>query len=111
MDSVSVEIGSAVVLVLTSLATYLKAHGDVKAIKDDREATKAARDRESQELREKVVELQFKYGALKDSQNLQDERMNDATKAIGVLNTTLAQVLTKLDNIGETLKELKEKYK
>lgn len=101
----------AVVLLLTNTAAVVKIWGDNITTKNDRLQTKESRDRDSQALHDEVLELRFKYTALKDAQQLQSEQIADAAKQVGILNTQLAQVLVKLDNVIETLKELKAESK
>lgn len=103
-----IKIGGAVVLLLTNLALFFKSKADINSVKNDRLQTKETRDRDSQALHDEVLELRFKYTALKDAQQLQSEQIADAAKQVGVLNTQLAQVLVKLDNVIDTLKELKQ---
>ena len=97
----------AVVLLLTNTAAVVKIWADNITTNNDRAATKESRDRDSQALHDEMIELRFKYTVLKDAQQLQSEQITDATKQVGILNTQLAQVLVKLDNVIETLKELK----
>lgn len=108
MEDMYVKIGGALVLLLTNLALFFKSKADINSVKNDRLQTKESRDRDSQALHDEVLELRFKYTALKDAQQLQSEQIADAAKQVGVLNTQLAQVLVKLDNVIETLKELKQ---
>ena len=103
-----IKIGGAVVLLLTNLALFFKSKADINSVKNDRLQTKETRDKDSQALHDEVLELRFKYTALKDAQQLQAEQIADAAKQVGVLNTQLAQVLVKLDNVIDTLKELKK---
>ena len=109
MDNISVEIGVAVVAVLTSLAGWFKSHSELNSVIKDRETTKSQRDQDSQQLHDKVIGLEFKCTALKDAQNLITEQLADTAKAVGVLNTQFATLLTKVDSVLETLKELKER--
>jgi hypothetical protein len=108
MEDMYIKIGGALVLLLTNLALFFKSKADINSVKNDRLQTKETRDRDSQALHDEVLELRFKYTALKDAQQLQSEQIADAAKQVGVLNTQLAQVLVKLDNVIETLKELKQ---
>lgn len=108
MDNISVEIGMAVVAVLTSLAGWFKSHADLASVIKDREVTKYQRDQSFQEVRDKVQALEFKCGALKDAQKLADDRLNDASKQLGILNTQLAEVLIKLETVTDSLKEIKK---
>lgn len=111
MEDMYVKIGGALVLLLTNLALFFKSKADINSVKNDRLQTKETRDKDSQALHDEVLELRFKYTALKDAQQLQSEQIADAAKQVGVLNTQLAQVLVKLDNVIETLKELKAESK
>lgn len=108
MEDMYVKIGGALVLLLTNLALFFKSKADINSVKNDRLQTKETRDKDSQALHDEVLELRFKYTALKDAQQLQSEQIADAAKQVGVLNTQLAQVLVKLDNVIDTLKELKQ---
>ena len=99
----------AVVLLLTNTAAVIKVWGDNIATKDDRLATKSARDKDSAELHDKVLALEFKATQNKDNITLLFEQVADTAKAVGVLNTQFATLLTKVDSVLETLKELKER--
>ena len=108
MDNVSVDIGMAVVAVLTALASWFKNHADLATVVRDREQTKIDRDKSFQEVRDKVQALEFRCTALKDAQKLTDDRLNDASKQLGILNTQLAEVLIKLETVTDSLKEIKK---
>ena len=108
MDNISVEIGVAVVAVLTAIASWFKSHSDLASVIKDREQTKSQRDQDSQQLHDKVIGLEFKYTALKDAQQLITEQLADTAKAVGVMNTQIAQMLIKMDNAISAINELKE---
>lgn len=97
-----------VVLCLSNLAALIKVWADNAKIKTDRTSTKEVRDKDSQELHDKVLKLEFQATSLKDQNGILTERVDDANRQINLLNTQLAQVLTKLDNVIDVLKELKE---
>lgn len=99
----------AVVLLLTNTAAVIKVWGDNIATKDDRLATKTARDKDSAELHDKVLALEFKATQNKDNITLLFEQVADTAKAVGALNTQFATLLTKVDSVLETLRELKER--
>jgi hypothetical protein len=111
MEDMYIKIGGALVLLLTNLALFFKSKADINSVKNDRLQTKETRDKDSQALHDEVLELRFKYTALKDAQQLQSEQIADTAKQVGVLNTQLAQVLVKLDSVIEALKELKAESK
>ena len=99
----------AIILLLTNTAAVIKIWGDNLATKDDRAATKEARNKDSAELHDKVLALEFKATQNKDSINLLFEQVADTAKAVGALNTQFATLLTKVDSVLDTLKELKER--
>lgn len=99
----------AVVLLLTNTAALVKVFADNAKIRSDRVETKSIRDKDSLELHDKVLKLEFGYTTLKDSQQLINEQLADTAKAVNILNTQLAQVLVKLDNVIDELKELKQR--
>jgi hypothetical protein len=110
MDNMYLQIGAAIVLLLTSIAGWFKAHSEIGAVVKDREATKEARTKDSLELHDKVLKLEFGYTTLKDAQALINEQLADTAKAVGILNTQLAQVLVKLDSVIDELKEMKQRH-
>ena len=100
----------AVVLCLGNLAALIKVWTDNAKVVKDRLATKIERDRDSTEIHDKVLKLEFTTGSLKDANAVLTERVDDANRQINLLNTQLAQVLTKLDNVIDVLKELKDNH-
>jgi hypothetical protein len=110
MENMYLQIGAAIVLLLTSIAGWFKAHSEIGAVVKDREATKEARTKDSLELHDKVLKLEFGYTTLKDAQALINEQLADTAKAVGILNTQLAQVLVKLDSVIDELKEMKQRH-
>lgn len=101
----------AAVLLLTNAAGLIKVWTDLAKTKSDREATKQTRDADSQELHDTVLKLGFQVDQNKNNIGLLFEQMADQMKQVGLLNTQLAQVLIKMDNIVDTLKELKTNVK
>lgn len=98
----------AVVLLLTNTAAVVKIWGDNIATKDDRAVTKEARNKDSAELHDKVLALEFRATQNKDNISLLFEQVADTAKAVNALNTQFATMLTKMDSVLETLRELKE---
>jgi uncharacterized coiled-coil DUF342 family protein len=95
---------------LTAAATaWLKAKTESERIRAERLSTKLERDSDSQAMHDSMLKLQFEVTSLKDTSVLHAEHIEDLNKQSATLNTTLAQVLTKLDSIVETLKELRER--
>lgn len=101
----------ALVLLLTNLAGLVKVWTDLAKTKSDRIQTAEMRNKDSQELHDTVLKMGFQVDQNKNNIGLLFEQMADQLKQIGLMNTQLAQVLIKMDNIVETLKELKTNMK
>ena len=102
------ELAAAIIACLGAIAAWFKARTDIGSIKDDRAATKTERDKEAQELRDKVLKLEFLCASQKDTLIEQKSRIDDTVQQIAVLNRQLAEVLVKMDHVIDALKELKE---
>lgn len=96
---------------LTAIALYIKSRADVSAIRDERKATKAIRDDDSQQMHDDILKLQFQEQQNKDNIGLLFQQVADSNKQIALMNQQLTQVLVKMDNVITTLKELKEDFK
>lgn len=94
---------------VAAVTAWVKAKTESERIRNERLATKQERDGDSQRMHDSLLKLQFEVTSLKDTANLHAEHIEDLNKQSASLNTTLAQVLVKLDNIFETVKELKER--
>lgn len=99
---------AALVGLLTATTLLVKVWTDIAKIKRDRMETKDARNKDSLALHDAVLKLQFETTTLKDNQTLHSDKIDDLNRQSASLNTALAQVLVKLDNVIDTLKELKE---
>lgn len=97
--------------VLTAIAVYIKSRSDVSAIRDERKATKTLRDEDSQKMHDDILKLQFQEQQNKDNIGLLFQQVADSNKQIALMNQQLTQVLVKMDNVINTLKELKEDFK
>lgn len=93
---------------LTAIGLYIKSKAECGSIREERATTKTERDKEAQELRDKVLKLEFQSSTQKDLIGALTNRVDDTNTQINTLNTQLAQVLVKMDNVIATLKELKE---
>lgn len=109
------ELISAIVAVLMGIgsicgavASWIKSRTDIASIKADRQTTKNERDADSQVLHDKVLKLEFENTSLKDRLSLAETRITDGDKQIAVINTELARMSTKMDNILDAIRELKE---
>lgn len=106
---------AALVVAITSLvgnaALLVKVIADKIKLTNDRLATKTERDNDSQKLHDKVLQLEFSAGQAKDNIGLLFTKVEDSNKQISLLNTQVAQVLTKMDSVIEGLCELKKDFK
>jgi hypothetical protein len=97
--------------VLTAIAVYIKSRADVSAIRDERKATKTLRDEDSQKMHDDILKLQFQEGQNRDNIGLLFQQVADSNKQIALMTQQLTEVLVKMDNVINTLKELKEDFK
>lgn len=101
-----------VVVLLGGLFIYRKTAISTEVIIKDREATKEQRDKDYQELKDKVIKLEFKTTQIQGRLELHDTVIADITKQINLLNTNIAILTEKLEGLTKTLDELKsERYR
>lgn len=94
-----------------NLALLVKVISDKIKLTNERNATKANRDADSIELHDKVLKLEFSATQAKDNIALLFEKQEDSNKQAALLNTQLAQVITKMDSVIDTLADLKQEIK
>lgn len=93
---------------IAAVTAWVKAKTESERIRSQRQETKQLRDADSQVMHDSILKLQFEVTSLKDTQVLHSEHIEDLNRQSATLNTTLAQVLVKLDNIFDQIKELKK---
>ena len=98
---------AAIVLFLTNLAGLVKVWGDLARQKADRADTKAARDKDSLEVHDKILKHDFAISQLKDAQSLQATVVDDLRDQCSALNTNIVKLDTNVANLTEAIKELK----
>lgn len=96
-----------VVLVLTNTAAAIKLWAEVQKQKADRAETKIARDKDSQELHDKVLSHGFQLQQLKDAQSLTATVVDDLRDTCAQLNANIVKLDTNVLNLTEVVKELK----
>ena len=106
MENISVDIGVAVVAVLTAVASWLKNHSDLASVVKDREQTKIDRDKSLTDLTERVIKTEFQCATNKSNADLLFTKYDDLSAQIRLLTTELARATTELKNATESLKEL-----
>lgn len=97
----------ALVLLLTNTAALVKVWADNAKTKEDRAATRAARDQDSQELHDAVQKNTWDISNIKSENGHRQQVIEQLQTQINALNTTLATTNTKLDVLVEAIKELK----
>lgn len=98
-----------VVLLLTNTAAAIKLWGELQKTKADRATTKESRDKDSQELHDKVLKLEFMTTQLKDQQTLTATVVDDLRDQCSALNTNIVKLDMAVANLTDAIKELKDK--
>lgn len=98
----------AVVLCLGNLAALIKVWADNAKTVKDRIATKLERDKDSVELHDKVLKLEFATQQLKDNQTLTAQVVDDLRDTCAALNTSVAKLDINIANLADAVKELRK---
>lgn len=72
-----------------------------------RNSTKADRDKDSQELHDAVLKIQFKQSELDGRTVHHAEILDSLTQQINILNNNLSLLTQKLDYLNDYIKEIK----
>lgn len=99
---------TAVALFLTNAAGLVKVWTDLAAVRRSRLETSEARNKDSQELHDKVLKLEFSTQQLRDSQQLTTQVVDDLRDTCSALNTSVAKLDLNIANLTEVVKELKK---
>jgi hypothetical protein len=99
---------AACVLLVTNLAGLIKLWGDLAKQRADRIETKAARDKDSSELHDKVLKHDFMISQLKDAQSLQATVIDDLRDTCSTLNSNIVKLDTNVANLTEAIKEMRK---
>lgn len=97
-----------VVLVLTNSAAAIKIWADLQKQKADRAETKAQRDKDSQELHDKVLSHGFQIQQLKDAQSLTATVVDDLRDTCATLNSNIVKLDVNVANLTDAVRELKK---
>lgn len=98
---------AAVVAVLVNVAALIKAYTDIIKIKADRADVKQARDKDSQELHDKVLSQGFAIQQLRDAQSLTSTVVDDLRDQCSTLNSNIVKLDTNVANLTEAIKEMR----
>lgn len=97
-----------IVLLLTNSAAAIKIWADLQKQKADRAETKSQRDRDSQELHDKVLSHSFAIQQLKDAQSLTATVVDDLRDTCNQLNSNIVKLDTNVANLTDAVRELKK---
>ncbi|MBO7471036.1 MAG: hypothetical protein J6T78_04130 [Bacteroidaceae bacterium] len=95
-------------LLLTNAAGLIKVWTDLAAVRRSRLETSEARNKDSQDLHDKVLKLEFATQQLKDSQQLTSQVVDDLRDQCSTLNTNIVKLDMAVANLTEAIKELKQ---
>ncbi len=98
----------AVVMCLGNLGALIKVWTDNVKLRNDRAQTKEARDKDSLELHDKVLKLEFSCSQLKDQQTLTATVVDDLRDQCATLNTNIVKLDMAVANLTEAIKELRK---
>jgi hypothetical protein len=77
-------------------------------IKNERKSTKESRDKDSLEIHDTLLKHSFQITALKDSQQLHAQWMEDMKGMLNAMNVAIAKLDTTVANLNDTIRELKK---
>ena len=101
------ELAGALIALLVALTTLVKVVTDRIKLTNERAATKAERDKDSQALHDAVLKHDFAITALKDSQALTTTVVDDLRDTCAQLNTSIAKLDIGVANLTDAVKDLK----
>lgn len=85
-----------------------KQRNRIAEIEASREATKRERDAVEVELRDKVQKSDWEINRIKEDNRLLATKLDEQIKFTGMLNTEVAKILVKMDQVIDALKGLRE---
>lgn len=97
-----------IVLLLTNSAAAIKIWADLQKQKADRIETKAQRDKDSQDLHDKVLSHGFQIQQLKDAQSLTATVVDDLRDTCATLNSNIVKLDVNVANLTDAVRELKK---
>lgn len=103
------ELAGALIALLVALTALVKVITDKIKLTNERAATKAERDADSQSLHDAVLKHEFMISQLKDSQALTSTVVDDLRDTCAQLNTSIAKLDIGVANLTDAVKDLKHK--
>lgn len=107
----SPELGTAVISLIVAATGWIKNHSEVVSINHDRETVKANRDADSLKLHDDVLRLQCTQNTHTENIKVLFDQQVVTNASIGSITTQVAQIITRLDQVIESLKELKQEFR
>lgn len=107
MDPTLTALIVAITSLVANLAILVKVVTDKIKLTNDRLATKAERDKDSQDLHDTVLKYGFQIQQLKDQQALTSTVVDDLRDTCATLNTNIVKLDLNVGNLTEAIKELK----
>lgn len=107
MDPTLTALIVAITSLVANLAILVKVVTDKIKLTNDRLATKAERDKDSQDLHDTVLKYGFQIQQLKDQQALTSTVVDDLRDTCATLNTNVVKLDLNVGNLTEAIKELK----
>lgn len=102
------ELVAAIISILLSGSALLKQLADNYKIRNERMATKAERDGDSQSIHDTLLKHDFAITQLKDNQALTSTVVDDLRDTCAQLNTSIAKLDIGVANLTDAVKELKK---
>ena len=99
---------AAVVALIVNIGALVKVYTDILRIKADRADTKESRDKDSQELHDRVLSHGFLIQQTRDELALYRTVQDDIKSELGILNTNVARLGVLIEGLQEAVKELKK---
>ena len=104
-------LAGAVTLYVKQKTENAKSKSKIDEIVSDREKVARERDERERLLRDSLQKAEWEIVRLKEQQALLDAKVTEQSKVSGLLNVEIVKLGTKLDQVLDTLKEMKEEKK
>ena len=108
MDPTMTALIVAITSLVANLAILVKVIADKIKLTNDRAETKSVRDKDSQDLHDAVLKHTMQIGQLKDTLALHNTVMTDMQQAMSELNVNCAKLSVVVEQLADTVKELKK---
>lgn len=104
-------LAGAVTLYVKQKTENEKRKVQIAEIVADREKVAHERDERERLIRDALQKAEWEIVRLKEQQTLLDAKVTEQSKVSGLLNVEIVKLGTKLDQVLDTLKEMKEEKK